>query len=371
MKYNLSIPHLSDDKRELKYIAEAMENNNIGSVGKFIAEFEYAVRKLTGAKYALAVTSGTSALHLALIALGIGKGDDVLASTFTYIGSAAPITYVGANPVFIDSEAGTWNLDPNLLEDFLKARRKCPKALILTHIYGQPANMDDIMMVCGRFGVTLIEDAAEAIGATYDERHCGTFGTAGIFSFAGNKLLTSGGGGILVTDDKRLIETASYYASNAREPMMHHEHNNIGYNYRMSNLLAAVGLAQMEFANERIYARRRIFKTYENAFAGDGRIKLMPQHIKASGNRWLTAALFDGVDPKKLMVKLANQGIETRPLWKPMHTQPVFSYAEKYVSGVSERLFGMGLCLPSCSQMTDAQVRAVAAEITGMLDITG
>jgi len=371
MKYHLSIPHLSDDKRELKYIAEAMENKNIGSVGKYIAEFEYAVRKLTGVKYALAVINGTSALHLALLALGIGKGDDVLTSTFTYIGSAAPIAYVGANPIFIDSEESTWNLDPSLLEDYLKSHTKRPKALVLTQIYGQPANMDDIIMVCSKFGVQLIEDAAEAIGATYDNRQCGTFGTAGIFSFAGNKLLTSGGGGMLITDDKTLIETASYFASNAREPMMHHEHNNIGYNYRMSNLHAAVGLAQMELAAERIAARRRIFKAYERAFGNDSRIKLMPQHSKANGNRWLTTALFEGVEPKTLMVKLANQGIETRPLWKPMHTQPVFKDAERLTNGTSENLFGMGLCLPSSSQLTDEQVSAAAAEIIGTLDIIG
>ncbi|MGE4268068.1 MAG: DegT/DnrJ/EryC1/StrS family aminotransferase [Deferribacterales bacterium] len=371
MKYSLSVPHLSDDKRELKYIAEAIENRNIGPVGRFIAEFEYAVKKLTGAGYALGVINGTSALHLALTAMGIGKGDDVMASSFTYIGSAAPIMYVGANPVFIDSEENTWNLDPNLLEDGLKKRAKAPKALILTHIYGQPANMDDILMVCDRFGVRLVEDAAEAIGATFDGRQCGTFGTAGILSFAGNKLLTSGGGGMLLTDDRHLAETASYFASNAREPMMHHEHNSIGYNYRMSNLHAAVGLAQMELANERIAARRRVFEQYEKAFAGDSRVKLMPQHHKAKGNRWLTAALFEGVEPKKLMVKLANQGIETRPLWKPMHMQPVFRDAERYVNGVSEKLFESGLCLPSCSTMSDGDVCAVAAEITGMLDITG
>ncbi|WP_277656770.1 DegT/DnrJ/EryC1/StrS family aminotransferase [Seleniivibrio woodruffii] len=371
MKYNLSIPHLSDDKRELKYIAEAIENNNIGPVGRFIPEFEYAVKKLTSSKYVLGVVNGTSAIHLALLAMGITKYDDILASTFTFIGSVAPVSYIGANPIFIDSEEGTWNLDPNLLEDYLKKTAKTPKALILTHLYGQPASMDDICMVCDRYNVTLIEDAAEAIGASYDDRQCGTFGTMGILSFNGNKLITTGGGGMLLSENKEYIEKASYYSTQAREPVMHYEHLNVGYNYRLSNLHAAVGLAQMEILNERIAARRRIFKTYEKEFANDSRIKLMPQHEKADGNRWLTTALFEGIDPMVLMKKLANQGIETRPLWKPMHMQPVFKDAERVVNGTSEKLFSKGLCLPSCSTMTDEDVRTVAAAIIGTLDISG
>jgi UDP-N-acetylbacillosamine transaminase len=371
MKYHLSIPHLSDDKRELKYIAEAMENNNIGTVGRFIKDFEADVRKFTGAKYALGVINGTSATHLALLALGIGKGDDVLASTFTFIGSAAPIAYTGANPVFIDSEEGTWNIDPNLLEDYLKKAQKLPKALVLTQVYGQSANMDDIILVCDRFGVPLIDNADEALGATYAGRQCGTFGTAGIVSFSGNKLVTSGGGGMLLTDDKKIYESALYFASNAREPMIHHEHSSIGYNYRLSNLHAAVGVAQMELVSERIAARRRIFAQYEKAFAGDSRITLMPEHHKAKGNRWLTTALFECSEPQKLMTKLANQGIESRPLWKPMHMQPVFKDAERCVNGTSEKLFSKGLCLPSSTQMTDEDVSKVAAEIIGTLDIIG
>lgn len=375
MKYHLSIPHLSGDKRELEYIAEALENNNIGPVGRFIPEFESAVKELTGAQNVLGVVNGTSALHLALLALGIGKGDEVLASTFTFIGSVACISYVGADPVFIDSEAGTWNLDPNLLEDELKSRavggRKMPKALILTHIYGQPADMNDICLLCDRYGVVLIEDAAESIGAEYDNRQTGTFGTFGIYSFNGNKIITTGGGGMLVSDDKKLIDKAAYYSSQARESVMHYEHVNVGYNYRLSNLHAAVGVAQMELLQERITARRRIFDDYKKYLTDYDNISLMPQHEKARGTRWLTTALFDGVSTEKMMVRLAGAKIETRPLWKPMHMQPVFKDAAKRVNGTSEMLFGKGLCLPSCSTMTSEDVHEVCSEIKSAVDLLG
>lgn len=373
MKYNLSIPHLTEDKRELKYVTEAIENNNIGPVGHFIPDFENAVKKVTGANHAIGVVNGTAAIHLALLALGIEKGDAVLASTFTFIGSVEPVCYCGAEPIFIDSEADTWNMDANLLEDELKQRSesgaKMPKALVLTHLYGQPADMDSILFVCARYGVTVIEDAAEAMGSTYRDRHAGTFGKMGIYSFNGNKMVTAGGGGILVSDDKKMIDKAAYFATQAREPVMHYEHLNIGYNYRLSNLHAAVGLAQMEVLKNRMDARRRVFSNYKKNFAESENIEMMPETEYTHSNCWLSCALFRGVETSKLMVRLANAGVETRPLWKPMHLQPVFKDAAKRVNGTSERLFKTGLCLPSCSTMTDRDVDDVSAIIQGNIDI--
>lgn len=369
MKYYLSIPEPTAEGLEMQFVGDALKNNQ-AATGRYIGLFENSVKKLTEAQNAIAVVNGTSAIHLALLALGIGRGDAVIASTFTFIGSVAPIVYQGAEPVFIDSEEKTWNLDPNLLEDELKRRAsaggKMPKALILTHIYGQPADMDSICSVCDRYGVTLIEDAAESLGATYGGKHTGTFGMAGIYSFNANKVITSGGGGMLVSDDGGLIERARFFANQAKEPVEHYEHVCVGYNYRISNMQCACGYAQMQELNKRIEKRRRIFDSYRCELAGMP-ITFMPEHEKGRGSRWLTTALFDDEDRIGIAGYLKVEGIETRPLWKPMHMQPVFSGAHAVVNGTSERFFEYGLCLPSCDSLTDADIAEICGKIIRIL----
>jgi len=369
MKYPLSLPQPTNEKLEQKFIIEALHDNQV-STGKYQGLFENSVKELVGAKDSIAVVNGTSAIHLALLSLGIEKGDEVLASSFTFIGSVAPITYIGAEPVFIDSDKSTWNIDPNLLEDELKRRTKSgdkiPKALILTHIYGQPADMDSICKICDKYGVTLVEDAAESLGATFDGKHTGTFGKVGIYSFNANKIITSGGGGILVSDDSELIKKARYYANQAKEPVEHYEHVNIGYNYRISNIQCACGYAQMQELDQRIQKRRSIFDAYKKAL-GEAPVAFMPEHKKAYGSRWLTTVLFPDEDKESIYGYLKVEGIESRSLWKPMHLQPVFKDAKAVVNGTSEMFFEYGLCLPSCSDMTDEGIQEISEKIIRIL----
>jgi len=340
---------------ELKYIQEVLDTNYLAPVGEFINRFEKAACKYTGAKYAVAVTSGTAAIHLALKTLGIGKGDYVLASTFTFIGSIAPILYQNATPIFIDSDYKSWNIDPNLLEDAFKdlaVKNIKPKALIVTHLYGQPAEIDAITSICERYDIVLIEDAAESLGATYNSKHTGTFGKAGIYSFNGNKIITTSGGGMLVTDDESIANKVRFYSTQAKEDELWYEHKEYGYNYRMSNLLAAVGLAQIETIEHRVSKRREIFETYKQLLSETDEIEFMPELEYGKGNRWLTTLTFKKQNPFDVIKKLKEHNIETRPLWKPMHLQPVFDGCMYYVNGVSEDLFNRGLCLPSGAELT-------------------
>jgi len=326
------------------------------------------VKKLTGAECAAAVVNGTSAIHLALLALGVGRGDVVFASSFTFIGSVAPVTYVGGEPVFIDSDRETWNMSPNLLEDELKRRAvsgKMPKALILTHIYGQPADMDAICGLCDKYGVILIEDAAESLGATFNGKHTGTFGRAGIYSFNANKIITSGGGGVLA-GDKELVDRARFYANQAKEPVEHYEHTVVGYNYRISNIQCACGYAQMQELAERVEKRRAIFDKYRKLLSG-GPVNFMPEHEKGEGTRWLTTVTFEDEDKDSILDYLKGEGIETRSLWKPMHLQPVFKDACAVVDGTSEELFEYGLCLPSCHDLTDEDLAEITEKIGRIL----
>lgn len=362
----LSPPHMGGN--ELAYIQEAFESNYIAPLGHNVDAFEAQIKTYTGAKYALALTSGTAAIHLALRVLGIKDGDEVMASSFTFIGSVAPILYERCTPFFIDSDMASWNLDPNLLEEELSQRaatgKKQPKALIVTHLYGQCADINRIAAICEHYGVHLIEDAAESLGATYEKKQSGTFGTMGIYSFNGNKIITTSGGGMLVSDDESLIAHARHLSTQAREPAPHYEHTEYGYNYRMSNIVAGIGRGQMEVLDERIQRRREIFELYHHGLGGIEGISFMPELEVSIGNRWLTTLMLpESISPEKLRLALEKENIESRPLWKPMHAQPLFQGANQKITGVSDALFARGICLPSGSSLNDEDVATIISMV--------
>ena len=355
----LSPPHMSG--REQLYIAEAFESNYIAPLGPMVDRFEESIRDLTEVPNALALSTATAALHLALRVLGIGAGDIVLASSFTFIGSIAPILYQNATPFFIDSDTKSWNLDPILLEKAIHQAPRKPKALILTHLYGQCADLDQIIALCDTHGIALIEDAAESLGATYNAKQSGTFGTFGVYSFNGNKILSTSGGGMLVSKNKELIEKARFYSTQARDDAPHYEHTDYGYNYRMSNILAAIGVAQMEVLSDRIEKRRQIFEWYREILKDNNEITFMPELPNTQGNRWLTTLTFEHTNPNKIRLALEEQNIESRPLWKPMHLQPLFKDALSLQNNTSLHLFEKGLCLPSGTQMSHEDVLRVCS----------
>jgi len=353
----LSAPHMSGN--ELKYIEKVFESNYIAPLGEYVNKFEEHVKQYTGTKNALAVTSGTAAIHLALRILGITEGDDVLASTFTFIGSVNAILYQGANPIFIDSDKKSWNLSPTLLEAYLKACTQKPKALILTHLYGMSADIEKIVTICKEYNIYLIEDAAESLGATFNGKHTGTFGDFGIYSFNGNKILTTSGGGMLVSDNKEWIEKAMYYSTQAKGPFIYYEHEEYGYNYRMSNVLAAIGVAQMEVIEDRVLKKREIFGWYKKYLGDIEEITLMPELAHSRGNRWLTALTFEKSDYNKIMEELEGINVEGRPLWKPMHMQKLFQTCKSELDGTSEKLYEKGLCVASSTTMTEEDVQKI------------
>lgn len=361
----LSPPHMSG--REQEYIGQAFESNYIAPLGPMVDQFEESIRDLTKAPNALALSTATAALHLALRVLGIGAGDIVLASSFTFIGSIAPILYQNATPFFIDSDTQSWNLDPLLLEEAIRKAPKKPKALILTHLYGQCAELDRIIEICKTHHIFLIEDAAESLGATYDHHQSGTFGDFGVYSFNGNKILTTSGGGMLVSPHKELIDKARFYSTQARDDTPHYEHTEYGYNYRMSNILAAIGVAQMKVLDERITKRRQIFEWYHEILGNIDEITFMPEIPNSRGNRWLTTMTFERSDPNRIRLALEEHNIESRPLWKPMHIQPLFNGALSLHNGTSQSLFEKGLCLPSGTQMTHNDVVRVCTILKKVL----
>lgn len=362
----LSAPHMSGN--ELEYIEKVFESNYIAPLGEYVNKFEESIRDYTGVENALAVVSGTAALHLALRVLDIGKDDDVLASTFTFIGSINAIIYQGANPVFIDSDKESWNLSPKLLNKYLVECEKKPKALILTHLYGMSADIEKIAKICKLYGVYLIEDAAESLGATYEGKHTGTFGDFGVYSFNGNKILTTSGGGMLVSDNKEWIEKAKFYSTQAKEAYIHYEHEEYGYNYRMSNVLAAIGVAQMEVIEDRVAKKREIFEWYKEFLNDVKEIEFMPELDNSRGNRWLTAMTFKNTDYNDVMKALEEINVESRPLWKPMHMQPLFKDAKRVVDGTCEELYEHGLCVASSTTMTKDDVKMICDVIKENLD---
>jgi UDP-N-acetylbacillosamine transaminase len=360
----LSPPHMSG--REQDYIAEVFASNYIAPLGAFVDRFEAMVCAYTGAEHALATNTATAALHLALRVLGVEEGDYVLASSFTFIGSVNAILYQGAQPIFVDSDT-SWNLSPVLLRQAIAQAPRKPKALIVTHLYGQMADMRAIMDICRDEGIVVIEDAAESLGATLDARASGTFGDMGVFSFNGNKILTTSGGGMLVSDNSEWIEHARFLSTQAREPVAHYEHKELGYNYRMSNVLAAIGVAQMEVLDARVARRRAIFDRYVAKLGSIEGVAFMPEIPGSRGNRWLTTLTFDRADPAEVIAALDAADIESRPLWKPMHLQPLFKNAKAVTDGTSEGLFARGICLPSGSAMGDDQVDRVARIVREVL----
>ena len=362
----LSAPHMGGN--ELKYIEKVFESNYIAPLGEYVNKFEESIRSYTGVDNALAVTSGTAAIHLALRILGVGKNDDVLASTFTFIGSVNAIIYQGANPVFIDSDKESWNMSPKLLNKYLLECEKKPKALIVTHLYGMSADIEKIAEICRSHGVYLIEDAAESLGATYNGKHTGTFGDFGIYSFNGNKILTTSGGGMLVSPNEEWIKKAMFYSTQAKEPFIHYEHEEYGYNYRMSNVLAAIGVGQMEVIEDRVSKKREIFEWYKESLADVKELEFMPELDNSRGNRWLTAMTFEITNYNKIMKILEDINVESRPLWKPMHMQPLFKNAKKYVDGTSENLYNHGLCVASSTTMTKDDVKMICDKIKENLD---
>ncbi|MEN9871035.1 MAG: hypothetical protein RLZZ171_2023 [Cyanobacteriota bacterium] len=364
----LSTPHIGE--QELKFVQEAFDTNWIAPVGPHIDAFEQEFSQVVGAKYSAALSSGTAALHLALKLAGVSAGDEVFCSTFTFIASVSPITYLGAKPVFIDSDRTSWNMDPDLLATTLAQKDrigKLPKAVVLVHLYGQSADIEPILQVCDRYGIPLIEDAAEALGATYKNTSPGTWGRAGIFSFNGNKIITTSGGGMLVSGDRELISQAKFLATQARDPQPHYEHTEIGFNYRLSNVSAGIGRGQLIVLKERVAARRRNFAFYQKTLGDLPGIEFMPEADFGTSTRWLSCLTFDpnvgGIDREQVRLKLLEQQIESRPVWKPMHLQPVFSNCECANNGIAEDLFHKGLCLPSGSNLVDEDLQQVANQI--------
>jgi UDP-N-acetylbacillosamine transaminase len=353
-KLFLSPPHMSG--KELQLIEKVFESNYIAPLGEFVTKFEESIKSYTSSPNALALNSGTSAIHLALRVSGVGAGDFILASSFTFIGSIAPILYVGATPIFIDSDS-SWNLSPELLEKFLKEFHTQPKALIVTHLYGQMADMERIADICKKYEIVLIEDSAESLGASLNGKQSGTFGDFGVFSFNGNKILTTSGAGILIGKDVEKIEKAKFLSTQAKEDFIHYEHKEFGYNYRLSNVLASIGVAQMEVLSERVEKRRQIFQWYREELGDE--VEFMPEIPNSKGNRWLTTVNLKR-DTNSLVEKFGKEGIEVRPLWKPMHLQPLFKDAISEVDGTSEKLFETGLCLPSGTAMSREDVKRVA-----------
>ncbi len=357
-KIFLSPPHMGGS--ELRYVKEAFDSNYIAPLGEFVNRFEYLVSNYTGAKSALALSSGTSAIHLALRVSGVASGDRVLASSFTFIGSVAPILYQNAEPIFIDSDY-SWNADPSLVEEAIK--KENPKAFIITHLYGQSANIKEIAKICNKYGVILIEDAAESLGAKFEGQFTGRYGKFGIYSFNGNKIITTSGGGMLISDDIKDIEYAKKLSTQAREPNLWYEHQEIGYNYRMSNILAAIGVGQMEVLDSRIKRKREIFEIYKSELSDIDEIEWMPEIKGSFGNRWLSTMTLKRANPFDIIEALSKEGIESRPLWKPMHMQPLFKGAKFYGSGVCERLFNSGVCLPSPTALDDSEIKYIASII--------
>lgn len=361
----MSSPHMSGN--ELKFINEAFDTNWIAPLGPNVDGFENDLKNFLDVKNAAALSSGTAALHLALILSGITKDDEVPVSSFTFSASVNPIVYQCARPIFIDSEKDTWNMDPQLLEDAVKkgiSSGKKPKAIIVVHLYGMPAKMDEIIKISQKYEIPLIEDAAESLGSKYKGKATGTFGSFGILSFNGNKIITTSGGGALISENEELIKKARFLATQARDNAPHYQHSEIGYNYRMSNICAGIGRGQMQVLENRIESRRKINRIYQEAFKGVDGIEILSEPSNDYySNHWLTAITINeqkfGKSNKQVYDLLNEHNIESRPLWKPMHLQPVFSSYQSYLNGVSEQLFNTGLCLPSGSNLKESDQKRI------------
>ena len=368
----LSTPHLSGE--EQAYVADAFASNWIAPLGPHVEAFEQEFAAAVGSRHALALSSGTAALHLGLIHLGVGAGDEVLVSSLTFSASVNPIRYLGARPVLIDSERTSWNLDPALVAELIEARAKrgkLPKAVLPVHLYGQSADLDPILAACARYEIPVFEDAAEALGSTYKGRAPGTLGRAGVFSFNGNKIITTSGGGMLVSDDEALISHARKLATQARDPAPHYQHSEIGFNYRLSNVLAGIGRGQLKVLEDRVQARRRNAEYYKKALGQLPGIAIQPEAPWGRHTRWLTVITVDpkaaGTDREAIRLALEAENIEARPVWKPMHLQSVFKDCEVVGGAVAAEFFDRGLCLPSGSNLTEADLERVCEVVRNVV----
>lgn len=368
----LSSPHMG--LNELKNVTEAFETNWISSVGPFIESFEKKLASHLNVEHVAALNSGTSAIHLALILLNVKKDDIVFCQSFTFSASANPILYLGALPVFIDSESDTWNMCPNALEEailrYIKIGKK-PKAIIPVHLYGMPAKMNEIISIAAKYEIPIIEDAAEAVGSKYNNMPCGSIGELGVLSFNGNKIITTSSGGALLSKNEKMIESARFLATQARDTAIHYQHSQVGYNYRLSNVLAAIGMGQLDVLEDRVIARRENFEYYVQALSGIEEISFLFEMNGFFCNRWLTCILVNpinknGIDNEKIQLALKRENIESRPLWKPMHLQPLFKDADFIGGKVSEDLFKVGLCLPSGSNLTINDLNRVTNAIISL-----
>ena len=366
----LSSPHMGPCEREL--LLDAFDSNWVAPLGPYVDQFESDFAKYIGVPYAVALSSGTAALHLALLVLGVKPGDKVLTSTLTFVATANAIKYVGAEPIFVDCEKNTWNMDPSLLGEELHriyARGERVAAVVPVDLYGRPADYGAILDICTQYDILVIEDAAEALGATYNSKKAGNFGKMAAFSFNGNKIMTTGGGGMLVSENKVWADKARYLATQARMPVPHYQHEDIGFNYRLSNLSAALGCGQLQVLDEHIARRREIHERYLEELANLMTFPCFSKEVQGGfqGNYWLTTALIDsdrlGKSPEELRQYLWSHQIESRPIWKPMHLQPVFQGCQVLGGKVSEEIFKMGLCLPSGSNLTDQELSQIIVRI--------
>jgi dTDP-4-amino-4,6-dideoxygalactose transaminase len=373
----LSSPHLGDE--ETAFVEEAFRSNWIAPLGPHVDGFERELAHHVGVGHAAALSSGTAAIHLGLLLLGVQPGDTVFCSSLTFVGSCNPIRYCGADPVFIDSEPQSWNMSPAALEralEWARANGRMPRCIVLVNLYGQSADMDAILPLCERYGVSVLEDAAESIGALYKGRASGSFGRVGVYSFNGNKIITTSGGGMLVSDDAELVARARKLATQAREPAPHYEHDEVGFNYRMSNVLAGIGRGQMRVLEQRVESRRRVFQIYRDALARFESVQWMPEPAGMHSTRWLSCFALSGEHASarrdELLRSLERHSIEARPVWKPMHLQPLYRGVPYFPHGqdddVASRLFGAGICLPSGSNLTDQQLARVVEHLSRALE---
>lgn len=372
----LASPHMSEEGYEQAYVKEAFDTNWVAPLGPNVNQFEQELADYVGVKSASALSSGTAAIHLGLKALGVGEGDTVFCSTLTFSASCNPILYLGATPVFIDSDAATWNMCPKALkkafEDATK-RHQLPKAVVVVNLYGQSADMDPILELCQKYNVPILEDAAESLGSTYKGRMSGTIGDIGIYSFNGNKIITTSGGGMMVSNNEDYTKKATFWATQSREAERHYEHQELGYNYRMSNVVAGIGRGQLKVLNERIVKKKEIYETYQSAFKEIADIEMMNICDFGESNYWLSVMTLketSQVKPLDIMLALEKENIESRPVWKPMHMQPVFKQYPFFTATddrpVSEDYFKRGICLPSDTKMTAEQQQHVIDIIKGL-----
>ena len=366
----LSFPHLGGT--EMNWIEEAFKGSWVVPLGPNVDEFEKRLSRYLEAPDVVAVSAGTAAIHMAMVMLGVGPGDEVICQSFTFAASANPVTYQGAKPVFVDSEPDTWNMDPAALEEAIIERHRAtgryPKAIVPVHLYGMPARMDEILEIASRYGIPVIEDAAEALGSEYKGKKCGTLGKYGALSFNGNKIITTSGGGAVICPDSEAAKRVLFYVTQARENRPYYYHEHIGFNYRMSNISAGIGCGQMDVLAEHVERRRAIHWLYSEAFKGSDRITVHENPgDDFNSNFWLTTVLIDDADPEQLRQAMNSRNIETRWLWRPMHMQPVYADAPYYGGNTAESLFSRGLCLPSGSNLTDSDIERVVTTLKSVL----